>query len=165
MGFKDTVEATPNLTGKWCAGLGALRAEDKVHIKPEDTRARRLLGSVDVDTALQRLQPQANRWDFAIGYQHDNRYDEFIYWVETHTGSDSQISVMEKKLTWLLAWLKGDGKELAEFEKQFVWVPSGATGFTKGSKQVRMLADKGIRYTGSIFKIPINHAIAKRKSS
>jgi len=98
MGFKNAVEDTPNLKGKWCVGLGALRKEDKDHVKPEDTSTTRLRGSVDIDTALMRLQPQTNRWDFAIGYRHANRSDEFVYWIETHTGSDSQISVMLKKL-------------------------------------------------------------------
>jgi hypothetical protein len=68
---------------------------------------------------------------------------------------------MLRKLEWLRTWHKGDGKELAKFDKLFVWAPSGATSFTKGATQVRILADKGIFYAGSVFKIPINHAIAK----
>lgn len=161
MGFKEVVEKTPNLKGKWCAGLGALRKEDKDHVKPEDTSTTRLRGSVDVDTALQRLRPQANRWDFAVGYKHANRKEEFIYWVETHTGSDSQISVMIKKLDWLKAWLKEDGKDLAKFDKLYVWAPSGATSFTKGATQVKTLATKGLYYAGSVFKIPVKHKEAK----
>jgi hypothetical protein len=162
MGFKEAVEATPNLQGKWIAGLGALRREDKPHVKPEDTTTTRLRGSVYIDRALQAQDPHGNRWDFAIGYQHTNRSDEFIYWVETHTGSDSQISVMLRKLDWLKAWLKGDGKELAKFDKLYVWAPSGATSFTKGATQVKILATKGLHYSGSVFKIPKKHAIAKR---
>ena len=161
MGFKEAVEATPNLQGKWKAGLGALRSEDKPHIKPNDTATKRLRGSVDIDTALVTQDPHGNRWDFAIGYQHPNRSDEFIYWVETHTGSDSQISVMLRKLDWLKAWLKGDGQELAKFDKLFVWTPSGATSFTKGATQVKNLATKGLHYSGSVFKIPKSHATAK----
>src|ERR1019366_4607371 len=161
MGFKETAEATPDLVGKWSAGLGAFEAKDKPHVKPEDTSTGRLRGSVYIDKALLAIFPQANRWDYAIGYQHDNRSTEFIYWLETHSGNDSQISVMLRKLEWLRTWHKGDGKELAKFDKLFVWAPSGATSFTKGATQVRILADKGIFYAGSVFKIPINHAIAK----
>jgi hypothetical protein len=161
MGFKESVEGTPNLEGKWCAGLGALRAEDKPHIKPEDTRTDRLRGSVDVDSALVKKEPQAHRWDFAIGFKHANRCDEFIYWVELHTGSDSQISVVLDKFAWLRGWLKGDGKVLAQFDRLFVWVPSGPTSFTKGSTQVKALAAQGLWYTGSAFKIPINHPESK----
>lgn len=162
MGFKEAVEATPHLEGKWCAGLGALRAEDKPHVQPDDTSTTRLRGSVDIDTAWQQLGPQGNRWDFAIGYKHDNRSAEFIYWVETHTGSDSQIKVMLKKLAWLKQWMRAEGKELAKFDRLFVWAPSGATSFTKGATQVKKLADQGLHYSGSVFRIPINHKQTKR---
>lgn len=161
MGFKEVVEATPNLQGKWKAGLGALRAEDKPHIKPEDTSTTRLRGSIDIDTAWIPLDPQGNRWDFAIGYQHENRSDEFVYWVETHTGSDSQVKVMMKKLAWLKAWFKAEGKELAKFDRMFVWAPSGATSFTEGATQVKRLADQGLHYSGSVFRILVNHKTAK----
>ncbi len=102
-----------------------------------------------------------NRWDFAIGYQHANRSDEFIYWVETHTGSDAQIDKMFKKLSWLKVWLTGTGRNLAKFDKMFVWVPSGATSFTKGSTQVKKLADQGLFYSGSLFRIPVHHKTPK----
>jgi hypothetical protein len=157
MGFKESVEETPNLAGKWMVGLGALRAQDKVRIDPESTSTTHLRGSVDIDRAWMALDPQGNRWDFAIGYKHQNRSDEFIYWVETHTGADDQIAVMFRKLTWLKTWLNGAGRKLAEFERLFVWVPSGATSFSQGSPQVRKLADKGIIYSGSRFRIPLNH--------
>ncbi len=161
MGFRESVEATPNLQGKWKEGLGALRAEDKPHVKPQETSTTRLRGSVDIDTALRPHDPDGHRWDFAVGYQHANRPDEFVYWIETHTGSDSQFRVMLDKLTWLQTWLKGDGKELAKFDRLFVWAPSGATSFTKGSTQVKILATKGLYYAGSVFKIPTNHKISK----
>jgi hypothetical protein len=161
MGFKEVVEATPNLQGKWMAGLGALRAQDKPHVDPEDTSTTRLRGSVDIDTAWLLLDPHGNRWDFAIGYQHANRSGEFIYWVETHTGSDGNIKVMLKKLAWLKTWLAGAGKQLAKFDKLFVWAPSGATSFTKGATQVKSLADQGLFYTGKALRIPVNHATPK----
>ncbi len=157
MTFRKAVGNTPHLEGKWIAGLGALRAEDKPNIVPSDPR--RLRGSVDIDTALRKLQKysQANRWDFAIGFQHSNRRNEFVYWVEVHTGSDSQISVVLRKLEWLRQWLGGEGVPLADFECEFVWVPSGATKFTKRSRQVKVLAEKGLHYSGTVFKIPDAH--------
>ncbi len=161
MGFKESVEGTPNLRGKWKAGLGALRAEDKPHIKPQNPSTTHLRGSVDIDTAWARIDSSGNRWDFAVGYQHDNRSDEFIYWVETHSGSDNQIQVMLRKLLWLKTWLRGGGRKLAAFDKMFVWVPSGATTFTEGSTQVKKLADQGLFYSGSVFRIPVKHKVAK----
>jgi hypothetical protein len=158
MPFKEAVEATPNLNGKWKKGLRALRAEDKRHVRIQDASEARLRGSVDIDSALRDQYPNANRWDFAIGYQHTDRRDEFIYWVEFHTGSDNQIGVVLRKLEWLKTWLRAEGWELARFEKLFVWVPSGATSFTQGSPQVKSLVTRGIFYSGSVFKIGINRS-------
>jgi hypothetical protein len=158
--FQEAVEQTPHLDGAWKDGLGALRAEDKSHIEAENTR--RFRGSADVDTALQKKEPNAHRWDFAIAHQHTNRTAEFIYWVETHTGSDSQISVVLKKLEWLKSWLRGDGQKLAKFERDIVWVPSGPTSFTKGSTQVKILATHGLRYSGMVLRIPAKHPIPSR---
>jgi hypothetical protein len=153
--FKQAVEQTPNLEDAWRCGLQALRAEDRPHVVPDDPRE--LTGSADIDAALRPAEPNANRWDFAIGFQHTNRNEELIYWIETHTGSDSQISVVLRKLDWLLNWLKGDGQKLAVFEREIVWVASGATSFTKGAKQVKILAAKGIRYSGARLRIPGAH--------
>lgn len=151
MTFQEAVEQTPNLENGWEAGLGALRAQDRPHIRAEDTR--RLCGSVDVDKALRRKEPRANRWDFAIGYEHINRNDDFIYWVETHTGGDNQIKVVLKKLEWLKAWLRRDGQHLDKFDRDMIWVSSGHTFFTKGSAQVKTLAQKGLIYSGAILRI------------
>lgn len=157
MTFQEAVESIPQLKGQWEKGLGALRAEDKPHVLPEDPR--RLRGSVDVDKAHQKVKKhaQANRWDFAIGFQHSNRKEEFIYWLEIHTGSDSEISVVLRKLAWLKEWLKNEGQALAGFKCQFVWAPSGATNFTKRARQVKALAYMGLHYAGSGFKIPSAH--------
>ncbi len=155
MTFRQAVEQTPHLENSWRDGLQALRAQDKPHVVPENPR--KLTGIGDVDTALRPLQPNANRWDFAIGYQHTNRNREFIYWVETHTGSDSQISKVLRKLEWLYDWLRGDGRTLAAFEREIVWIASGPTSFTQGATQVKTLAAKGIRYCGAKLRIPSAH--------
>ena len=92
MSFKMAVTKTPHLAGAWMPGLGALRAQDKPHVAPEEPR--RLKGSADVDTALQHHQPNAHRWDFAIGYRHANRSKDCVYWVEIHTASDKEVNVV-----------------------------------------------------------------------
>jgi hypothetical protein len=155
--FKEAVARTPHLETAWRDGLQALRAEDKPHVRAEDTW--QLRGSVDVDTALLPLEPQANRWDFAIGHQHTNRKDEFIYWVETHTGSDDQIKVVLRKLDWLRNWLRRDGQHLCKFDGDFIWVSSGHTLFTKGSAQVKILAQRGLIYAGAVLRIPNERAL------
>lgn len=158
MRFKAAVESIPALSTAWKPGLQALRPEDKPHIKPQSTT--KLSGSVDIDTAYQQApaHASANRWDFAIGYQHTNRVDEVIYWVETHTGSDAEIKTMLKKLAWLKAWLRSEGRPLTAFKGEYFWAPSGATSFSKGAKQVKALASLGLLYAGSKgVVIPDNH--------
>ena len=149
--FRGAVEITPHLESAWNRGLQALRAEDKPHIVAEDTR--RLKGSVDVDSALAQVEPNANRWDFAIAYDHSDRTEEVIYWTELHTASDGEVSVVIAKTRWLLAWLATGGSNLDPFEREIVWVASGATTFTRTSPQQRRMAQEGLRYVGSHLRI------------
>ena len=151
--FREAVEATTNLAGRFQIGLQALRAQDRLHIKAEDTR--RLSGSIDLDTTLQAVEPHANRWDFAIAYRHTNRKAEVIYWTELHTASDSEVKVVIKKARWLLGWLKADGKKLAApaFESDIVWVSSGATTFQLTGPQRKQMAEAGLRHVGSCLRI------------
>lgn len=153
--FKTAVNTTPNLNSTWQPGLEALRAVDRPHIKAADTRM--LLGSVDIDKAHLKIKKHAdaNRWDFAIGYKHSNRQEAVIYWVEIHTGSDIEFKVMLKKFDWLMVWLRGDGRALGEFEREFVWVASDATKFTDTAKQKKIMAQKGLRYAGKCLPIPL----------
>lgn len=153
MSFKEAVERTPHLENSYEEGLGALRAEDRKHIEAEDTR--RLMGSAYVDEALKQVQAHqnANRWDFAIGYQHVDRKEEVIYWTEIHTASDGEVKVVIRKAQWLLAWLKGEGAFLSEFEREIFWVSSGATSFTLTAPQRKQMAAAGLRHVGLILRI------------
>jgi hypothetical protein len=156
MTFKEAIEKTPNLESAFRVGLQALRSEDKPHIEAEDTR--RLCGSADVDSALLKSQPNANRWDFAIGYDHKNRVQHVIYWVELHTGSDAEVKVVIAKAKWLLNWLKTDGAELNRFERDIVWVSSGATRFTLTAPQEKQMAEAGLTHKGLMLRIRDNRA-------
>jgi hypothetical protein len=152
MKFKEAVEGTPNLADAYKEGLQALRAQDRKHIEAEDPR--KLRGSVDVDLALRAEDPHGNRWDFAIAYQHTNHQDEFVYWVEPHTASDSQIDVVIKKANWLLKWLKQPGNLLDQFKRDIVWVSSGRTSLTLSSPQSKRMALAGLTHKGQILRIP-----------
>lgn len=154
MTFKEAVEKTRLLKNSYCVGLQALRAEDRLHIEAEDTR--KLRGSVDVDTANMASDPHGNRWDFGIAYQHTNRNEEVIYWVETHTASDSEVNRVIRKAEWLQQWFKGKGKLLSEFEKDIRWVSSGATTFTLSATQRKRMAALGLLSVGSKLRIRDN---------
>ena len=167
MNFRIAIQATPNLANAWKPGLGALRAPDRPHVVSEDPRL--LKGSVDVDSALQSKAPNANRWDFAIGYQHANRTAECVYWVEIHTASDKQVKVVLDKLRWLKSWLAGDGVRLRRFERDFVWVSSGSTSFTLTSPQQKQFALLGLQHKGTVLRItnarPGSFTAAPRKTT
>lgn len=152
MSFRNAVRRTLNLENAWRPGLSALRAKDRAHILPEDTRLLR--GSADVDSALQKHDPNANRWDFAIAYKHLNRKSDCLYWVEIHTANDKEVKVVLNKLRWLRTWLGGDGKHLAQFERDFVWISSGPTSFTLNAPQVKQVAQLGLQHKGKILRIP-----------
>lgn len=151
MSFKNAVEKTPHLEDAWQPGLQALRAEDKPHIHPQDTQ--RLRGSVDIDAALKKAEPNSNRWDFAIAYQHSNEPHEFLYWVELHTASDAQVKVVIRKAAWLLDWLRNGGKLLSSFNREIIWISSGATSFTRAAPQRRQMAQVGLVHRGSRLQI------------
>lgn len=152
MKFRQAVAQTPHLDEAYRAGLQALRPEDKPHIQPEDTR--RLGGSVDIDAANKRVDPNGNRWDFAVAYAHTNRTKEVVYWVELHTASDSQVGKVILKAQWLLGWLRGDGALLNSFEKEILWVSSGATTFSLSAPQRKQMAQAGLKHGGGVLRIP-----------
>ena len=151
MTFEEAIEGTPHLKKAYRTGLQALRAEDKPHVEAENTR--KLTGSVDIDKANLKSDPNGNRWDFAIAYQHTNRDAEVIYWVELHSASDSQVKVVIKKAQWLLNWFKTKGLALANFEKDIVWVSSGTTTFTRSSPQQKQMAQVGLQHVRSKLSI------------
>jgi hypothetical protein len=150
--FKKAVTKTPHLGNAWKPGLQALRAQDRTHLKPEDTQL--LQGSVDVDSALQAAQPNAHRWDFAVGYLHAHWQKDFVYWVEVHTANDTEVKVVLDKLRWLKGWLAGEGKLLNTFERDFIWVSSGATTFTLNAPQSKQFAQLGLLHKGRVLRIP-----------
>lgn len=151
MTFRDAVTATPHLQMSWRDGLQALRARDKRHVKPDTTI--RLRGSVDVDSALKAVDPHGHRWDYGIAYQHTDRKNEFVYWVELHTAGDHEVDRVIAKARWLLRWLETGGKRLAPFEREIVWVSSGATAMTLSATQRKRMAISGLAHRGSTLRI------------
>jgi hypothetical protein len=102
---------------------------------------------------MRSTDPNANRWDFAIGYRHTKPKEEWIYWVEIHSASDGEIGVVLYKFDWLKRWLEKSGTPLRDLRLDFVWVSSGATTFTRTSPQLRRFAQKGLRYAGKMLRI------------
>lgn len=151
MSFKNAIGKVPELVPHLQDGLGALRHEDRPHIVADEPR--RLQGSVDIDKAYLAAQPNANRWDFAIGFRHHNRTEDTIYWVEIHTASDSQVSVVARKFQWLKEFLRSKREVFERYEQEFFWVASGSTSFTQTSQQARKYALGGLRLSGKVLRL------------
>jgi hypothetical protein len=147
MTFRDAVEQTPSL--KFCQGLNALAGNERQHIQAADTRC--LSGSVNLDAAYKKSQPNASRWDYGVAYR---QTAETVYWVEIHPAANSHISDIIDKKNWLVNWLNNDGRVFNAFPRHIVWVATGnATLATKDPKR-RRLETAGVRYAGNTLRIP-----------
>jgi len=145
--FLDTAAAA-ELNGK--PGKQAIEAMYRKQVSVSGTAS--FTGSVDLDQHFKNAEPNANRWDYGVGFNHVN---EFALWVEPHPASGSgEIAVMFRKLEWLRSKLKSPGYEdLAALtqaaeergEIPFRWLYQGKTSFRAGGKEARQLAQKGMR--------------------
>jgi hypothetical protein len=150
--FRKAVNQTKSIAQAYRKGLKALSADDRGRLSISDTRL--LTGSVDIDSALKPTQPNAARWDYAIGWRRSSYAAERILWAEIHpVRSQANLSEIQRKLELLVAWLSNEGKKLRRFESEFICISSGETGFTMGSPQVRQLADRGLRLVGRHHKM------------
>ena len=119
MSFSADVKATPHLEGALCKGLGALATIDRARMTVG--AATKLLGSVNVDAALQVTQPNAARWDYVVGRKQGRK--ELLHWIEVHPASGTgNIVEMEAKLKWLAAWI--GTTPLVSYPRQIVWIAS-----------------------------------------
>ncbi len=151
MSFETAVRKTPSTREAYRGGLSALREGDRARISVDNTRL--LTGSIDLDTALRRLHPNASRWDYGIGYKLSQK-SEKVVWVEVHPSrGPSDIKEVENKVRWLRQWLEVDGKLLKTLQRQLVWISSGRTIYTSSSPQMRRIAELGLIFAGGHHKI------------
>ena len=80
-------------------------------------------GSVEVDQTLleQRLHPNGNRWDYALGMPHTNA-SERVVWLEPHHAAGGETATVIRKLVWLKEWLRNEAPNLEKLPRSFVWL-------------------------------------------
>lgn len=142
--FKEAVEATPDIATCYQPGLSALKSNSS---KVKVGNTRNLNGSVDIDACTSAQYPQANRWDYAIGYNSE------AYFVEAHPASPGEVDVVIKKLNWLKNWLNTKAPELNKIKAKanpFVWVQSGKFDIPKTTPQYRKAVSNGILPIGEL---------------
>ncbi len=151
MSFRQAVAATPGLSSHYQPGIQALRPEDRHRLRSSD--ARRLRGSMDVDTALRRSRPQDARWDYAIGIARRSHGD-LVLWLEVHSASSlHNITEVLRKLEWLKGWLHTDAPALRSLPGRFLWLASGTVAFRSGSPQMIKIAQRGLRFCARQFDL------------
>ena len=76
--------AAAELNGK--PGKQAIKAEHRDQVSVGASAC--FTGSVDLDHHFATAEPNANRWDYGVGFRHGN---EFALWVEPHPASGSWV--------------------------------------------------------------------------
>ncbi len=150
MKFAQAVHNTPALADAFQRGLQALR-RDAQYIHCDTPRI--LAGSVNVEAALQNTAPDAPRWDYAVGIECDRNRDAVI-WIEIHPASSTgEVRNVLNKLCWLKGWAAEAAPDIMRLTREYVWVATGSVAFSNNSPQRRLLAAKGLRFTGSPYRV------------
>jgi hypothetical protein len=134
--FKACIAATQHL--EWRPGLQAITsAEGGGQVTGQDPGS--LLGGAAIDTDSRALHPNASRWDYVIGYARAS--GAHAYFIEVHSAETTDVSVVEKKLKWLLDdYLRADSQQaLAKLPRELHWVASGRINIPQHLPQYRKL--------------------------
>lgn len=143
--FQIAVENTPDVKNGFRAGLQAVKNSDRNKVNVTDPR--KLQGSLDIDTQVQKKYPQEPRWDYALSY------DDKLYFFEVHPASTSEVDAVIKKLIWLKDWLKNKAPEINKLQKgvhPYVWIQSGRYDILDSGKSGKKLAASGIVVTNQL---------------
>lgn len=144
--FRGAIARIPTLADKVAPGLRALRNRDRGAIEIDDPR--KLVGSVDLDSALVTIFPGDSRWDYCIGIRKSAKSDRVV-WIEVHPANSISVKDLVRKANWLFSWLRGAGKPLASLDTgapELRWIPTGPVAFRRGSRQHTLLAQAGVGF-------------------
>lgn len=86
-------------------------------------------------------------WDYGLGFRQLNG-QEVAIWIEVHTASTTEVSVVLRKHAWLRGWLRDEAPALDELTQQggrFVWLATEAgVHIQANSPQARRLRQAGL---------------------
>ena len=146
MNFTDAIRSTPEIAECLRNGLQALGAySGKIRV----LKTRDLIGSVDIDTCLEKRYPNAHRWDYVFGYENH------IYYVEVHQGNTGEVEDVIAKFSWLKQWRKRSATSLENLKGRstYHWISvKGTASIGKRSNHRRKLDQSGIRGPSSVLK-------------
>ena len=135
--FRQAVGSAEPL--RWRPGLSAVKRGEG-HGQIRAWAQDRLYGSVDMDGDCKPAYPEDNRWDYAIGYDSEEKAGTQVFFVEVHSAVSSQVSVMARKLDWLEGFLRRPrSAALARLRRECHWVASGRVDIPRHLPQYRNL--------------------------
>lgn len=148
MTFEQAVDAAPHpVSAAYRPGKQAMENRHRNLVTCVDPH--RLTGSIDLDSALRRRQPNDPRWDYGLGYRPANGREQAI-WVEVHSAKTDEVSRVVRKLGWLKDWLNGEAEDLRRLtsrageDKRYVWIASGKNKIPGNSPEARILSRSGL---------------------
>jgi hypothetical protein len=128
-------ETSPRLDLK--PGLRAIK-KGEGHGQIVAEKPKQLLGSAAIDDDCLSAYPNANRWDYVVGYERGGK--AVAYFIEVHSAQTSGVSEMEKKLQWLRGFLgEAPQKKLAALYREYHWVASGKINIPRHLPQYKHL--------------------------
>ncbi|MBQ8014022.1 MAG: hypothetical protein IJ257_06480 [Treponema sp.] len=141
MTLEKAISKTPDVKGKFCKGLGAVKTSEKSKFVVSNTHL--LSGSLDIDSATKFLFPNDNRWDYAV------EYNKEVFFVEIHPCSTSEIQTVLHKLSWLKNWLKTRAPDISALKSTsrnpYIWVFTNRFDILPTSKTYRQLSLSGLK--------------------
>lgn len=137
--FKEAVKSTPDVSAFYRDGLAAFgKYTDKIKVPAKE----KIGGSLDIDTATEKLYPDSARWDYAIDY------DGEVFYIEIHPAITSEVSKMAKKLQWLKNWLTTKAPEINKLttksKQPYYWIQSSNCNIPKHTPQYRTIVQNKI---------------------
>jgi hypothetical protein len=148
--FKQAVEACELLRKALRDGKQALSSADAKRLSAPSGTVH-LVGSVNIDSCLEEILPNAPRWDYLVGTS-DAGHVEVAHWIEVHPASPGDVKDVLAKYEWLTRWLKSYAPEIADFgPRQFVWIASGPVSLSNRDRQ--KLSNRGIGFAGRQYLI------------
>ncbi len=133
--IENAIRATPDIAYAYMPGLKALGSHSKKIVLSSACE-----GSADIDGAVAKKYPAANRWDYAFGYKGK------IHFVEVHSANTGEVSTVLRKLQWLKDWLNEQAPEMNKHkgDPAFCWIQSGNFNILQNSPQYRLAQQKKI---------------------
>jgi hypothetical protein len=146
--FQQAIKSSPAPVRDVClAGKQGMKGGHRGLVYCADTK--RFLGSFDLDRAYAGAQPNANHWDYGLGFKEKNK-DEVMVWLEVHPATTSEVNIFLRKYDWLKNWLRTEAKDLAVLTKRkdgqkcFFWLATDSgVNIRQGSQHAKRLQAVG----------------------